>query len=128
LRLLPAIEETCGVRLEEAVMHTANTVAALAAIVAARLDDAAGADVDLADLVQSVLGLPQRPLATQGPADIAAWDSLGTLRLLLAIEEAYKVSLNEAEMRAGNTIAALSAIIGAKASGVVRTAVRSCGG
>jgi acyl carrier protein/serine acetyltransferase len=122
LRLLLAIEETCGVQLEEEVMHAANTVAALSNIVEARINGSARADVDVAGLVQSVLGLAERPHASQGPADIAAWDSLGTLRLLLAIEESYGVSLNELEMRAGQTIAALAAIVAEKLNGPVRAA------
>src|SRR5262249_38241070 len=65
--------------------------------------------VDIAGLVQSVLALPQRPLPEEGPAEIAAWDSLGTLRLLLAIEETYGVSIDEAEMRAATTVASLTA-------------------
>jgi acetyltransferase-like isoleucine patch superfamily enzyme/acyl carrier protein len=70
--------------------------------------------VDVAGLVQSVLGLAERPLDSEGPEQIGAWDSLGSLRLLLAIEERYNVTLTENEMHAGNTVAALSDIIAAK--------------
>jgi acyl carrier protein len=70
--------------------------------------------IDMAELVQSILGLSEPPHADQGPADIAAWDSLGSLRLLLAIEESYGVRMDEAEMRRGRTVAALAAIVEAK--------------
>lgn len=79
--------------------------------------------IDVGELVQSVLGLDERPHPSQGPAHIAAWDSLGTLRLLLAIEEMYGISLDEREMRAGNTVAALSGIVEAKLRGSGYTAV-----
>jgi acetyltransferase-like isoleucine patch superfamily enzyme/acyl carrier protein len=70
--------------------------------------------IDVAQLVQSVLGLSEPPYSDQGPAEIAAWDSLGSLRLLLAIEETYGVRIDEAEMRRGNTVAALATIVEAK--------------
>jgi acetyltransferase-like isoleucine patch superfamily enzyme/acyl carrier protein len=123
LRLLLAIEEAYGVSLREEIMHGANTVAALSAMVEGTPRKSVPAAVDVAGLVQSVLGLPERPRPRQGSMDIAEWDSLGSLRLLLAIEETYKVNLDEREMRAGNTVAALSAIVEAKLIGAVRTAV-----
>jgi acetyltransferase-like isoleucine patch superfamily enzyme/acyl carrier protein len=114
LRLLLAIEETYGVSLEEKVMHAADTIAALSAVVEAKLNGSVRTGVDVAELVQNVLGLTERPLPNEGPAHIAAWDSLGTLRLLLAIEETYGVILEEKVMHAANTVAALSAIVAAK--------------
>jgi acyl carrier protein/acetyltransferase-like isoleucine patch superfamily enzyme len=123
LRLLLAIEETFGVNLKEEVMYSAKTIADLSAIVEARPIGSARPAIDVADLVQSVLGLPERPHPSQGPADIAAWDSLGTLRLLLAIEEMYDVSLAESDMRGGSTVAELSTIIAAKRNSAVRAEV-----
>jgi acetyltransferase-like isoleucine patch superfamily enzyme/acyl carrier protein len=78
--------------------------------------------VDMAELVKNVLGLTARPLPSEGPAQLAAWDSLGTLRLLLAIEETYGVSLEEEVMHTATTVAALSAIIEAKLNCALRTA------
>ena len=75
---------------------------------------AGGGGVDMAGLVQQTLGLAERPQDSDGPDRITAWDSLGALRLLLAIEDVYGISLGEHEMRAGNSIAALSAIVEAK--------------
>ncbi len=83
--------------------------------------------VDMAKLVQSVLGLSARPQPDEGPSTLAAWDSLGTLRLLLAIEETYGLRIDEAEMRAATTVAALAAIVAAKRTGSVHARCR-CGG
>jgi acyl carrier protein len=74
-------------------------------------------------LVQSVLGLSERPRDSDGPEQIPAWDSLGTLRLLLAIEETLGITLHEGEMRAANTVATLSEIVEAKLNGSARTGV-----
>jgi acetyltransferase-like isoleucine patch superfamily enzyme/acyl carrier protein len=123
LRLLLALEEAYGVSLKEEMLQGASTVAVLSAMLEATPNKSAPAALDVADLVQSVLGLSERPHPRQGSADFAEWDSLGTLRLLLAIEETYKVSLDEGEMRAGNTVAALAAILGGKLAASVRTAV-----
>jgi acetyltransferase-like isoleucine patch superfamily enzyme/acyl carrier protein len=95
--------------------------------VPARVVVAHGATVgdssDLAALVQDVLGLAEVPHHSEGPGQIPAWDSLGTLRLLLAIEEVYGVTLDEDEMRAANTVAALSDVVETKLSGPVSAAV-----
>ena len=115
LRLLLAIEEAFGVSLDEAEIRAASNVASLSAIVESKLGAAPSAGhLDVAGLVQEVLGLAEPPLANQGPADIAAWDSLGTLRLLLAIEEAFGVTLEEGDMKGADTVAKLSAVIAAK--------------
>jgi acetyltransferase-like isoleucine patch superfamily enzyme/acyl carrier protein len=114
LRLLLAIEESFGISIREAEMQAANTVAALAAIVARESGTPARSCIDLGELVQDVLGLPQPPQPDHGPAQIAEWDSLGSLRLLLAIEDAYGVSISESEMRAGTSIASLLTIVTAK--------------
>lgn len=116
LRLLLAIEAAFGVNIPADVMQSADTIAALTAIVQRSSTIAAGpASRDMCDLVQAVLGLSSRPSPDQGPGQIPEWDSLGALRLLLAIEDAYGVSISEAQMRSDTTIAALSAMVAAKA-------------
>jgi acetyltransferase-like isoleucine patch superfamily enzyme/acyl carrier protein len=117
LRLLLAIEETFGVNIREEEMQAASTVAALAAIVERKSGVAARPTIDMAELVQGVLGLAERPPPDAGPTQIAEWDSLGALRLLLAIEETFGVSISESEMRAGSTVAALAGIVAAKLGG-----------
>jgi acyl carrier protein len=124
LRLLLAIEETLGVTLNEDEVRAANTIAALSDIVAANRNGSARAALDIAALVQSVLGLAERPHRSQGPAEISAWDSLGTLRLLLAIEETYGITLNHEEISAASTVAALSDIVAAKLNGAARARVK----
>jgi serine acetyltransferase len=84
---------------------------------------AARDSVDMAELVQNVLGLAERPHPSEGPSQIPAWDSLGALRLLLAIEEMCGVSLEEEVMQAAKTVAALAAIVEAKRNGSGRIAV-----
>jgi acetyltransferase-like isoleucine patch superfamily enzyme/acyl carrier protein len=70
--------------------------------------------LDMAGLVQNVLGLAERPRDSEGPEQIPTWDSLGTLRLLLAIEETHGIALDEEEMRRVHTVAMLSDIVAAK--------------
>ena len=46
-----------------------------------------------------------------GPDDFAAWDSLGSLRLLLAIEDEFGLRLAEQEMVRVRTVADLAAAV-----------------
>jgi acetyltransferase-like isoleucine patch superfamily enzyme/acyl carrier protein len=76
------------------------------------VNDGDGGDgMDLRDLVQRVLGLAERPPYTAGPRDIAQWDSLGTLRLLLAIEDTYAITVAAEEIQSARTVAALTEIV-----------------
>jgi maltose O-acetyltransferase len=72
---------------------------------------AGGGAVDVAGLVQSVLGLMALPGKTDGPDTLSEWDSLGALRLLLAVEDAYSVSLGEQDMKRARSIGQLEAVI-----------------
>jgi len=69
-------------------------------------------DLDLPDLVMRVLGLAERPELRDGPDEIPQWDSLGTLRLLLAVEETFEVALGEEEMKSARSVAELAEIVG----------------
>jgi maltose O-acetyltransferase len=74
--------------------------------------DVANTDLpDVAELIQRVLGLALRPAPTLGPREIPEWDSLGTLRLLLAIEETYGVTIREEEVHSARTVAALTDLV-----------------
>jgi acetyltransferase-like isoleucine patch superfamily enzyme len=68
-----------------------------------------------ADLVPRVvrqsLGLSHTPLLEHGPSEIPQWDSLGALRLLLALEEAFAVTLSEDEVLRVSTVADLASVI-----------------
>jgi hypothetical protein len=68
-------------------------------------------ELDMPQLVQIVLGLASRPDPAAGPGDIPEWDSLGTLRLLLAIEETYGISVREKDVQSARTVAALAAVV-----------------
>jgi acetyltransferase-like isoleucine patch superfamily enzyme/acyl carrier protein len=67
--------------------------------------------VDLRELVKRVLGMQRSPEETDGPDTIPEWDSLGTLKLLLAIEEAHALTLPEEEMRSARSLTALAEVI-----------------
>lgn len=56
-----------------------------------------------------------RPIEpSDGPATIPAWDSLGTLRLLLALEDEFRVGLADDALRNAQTVAEVAeAVVGA---------------
>jgi acetyltransferase-like isoleucine patch superfamily enzyme/acyl carrier protein len=62
-------------------------------------------------VVQQSLGLADVPPLAHGPAEIRQWDSLGALRLLLALEEAFGVTLSEDEVLRVKTVADLAAVV-----------------
>ncbi len=68
-----------------------------------------GADVPL--VVMRTLGLASLPALDQGPPDLPQWDSLGALKLLLALEDAFSVSLAEEEMARAASVADLASMI-----------------
>jgi acetyltransferase-like isoleucine patch superfamily enzyme len=59
---------------------------------------------DVPRLVMQVLALPSLPDVNAGPEQIAQWDSLGALRLIIAIEETFGIALAEDQMRAARSI------------------------
>jgi acetyltransferase-like isoleucine patch superfamily enzyme/acyl carrier protein len=67
--------------------------------------------VDLPALVMSVLGLSSPPAASDGPLQIREWDSLGALKIVLAVEEAYGVSLSEQELKLIQSLAQLARVV-----------------
>ncbi len=69
--------------------------------------------VDLPELVMRILGLASPPGPSDGPEQIAQWDSLGTLRLLLAVEETFGITLGEDEMKAARSVAHLTEVVAA---------------
>jgi len=83
--------------------------------VPARVVVESGADdtdaVDLPKLVMGVLGLSKPPAESDGPAQIREWDSLGALKIVLAVEEAYGVSLSEQELKAIASVAELARVV-----------------
>lgn len=63
--------------------------------VALRVDQRSGDEHPVVALVQAVFALPSVPDVHTVPADIEGWDSLGTLRLLVAFENEYGVTIDE---------------------------------
>ena len=109
LRLLMAVEEAFGVSLTEQQTSSAKTVGALTRIISELTNSSSSSDVPA--LVQKVFGLEQLPRPEDGPAQIPAWDSFGGLRLLMAVEETFGVSLNEKQIARANTVAGLAQVI-----------------
>jgi len=103
-----------GARIMSGSMVSGNVpIGAVVGGVPARpLNGAASADSpDIAELTKNVLGLAVRPELTLGPNEIPEWDSLGTLRLLLAIEETYGITVREEEVHSAKTVAALADLV-----------------
>jgi len=103
-----------GARIMSGSMVSGNVpIGAVVGGVPARpLNGAASAELpDIAELTKNVLGLAVRPEPALGPNEIPEWDSLGTLRLLLAIEETYGVTVREEEVHSAKTVAALADLV-----------------
>lgn len=71
------------------------------------------AENGVAGLVKQVLGLAELPAVGDGPDQIAEWDSLGALRLVLALEERYQITLQEDEIRTARSIGDIEAAVDA---------------
>jgi acetyltransferase-like isoleucine patch superfamily enzyme len=63
---------------------------------------------DVPRLVMQVLGLPAVPEMHAGPAQISQWDSLGALRLILALEETFGIVLTEDQVKGARSIRELT--------------------
>jgi acetyltransferase-like isoleucine patch superfamily enzyme/acyl carrier protein len=59
-------------------------------------------------LVMQVLGLQSLPAADAGPEQIVQWDSLGALRLIVALEETFGITLAEDQVKAARSIRELT--------------------
>jgi acetyltransferase-like isoleucine patch superfamily enzyme len=62
-------------------------------------------------VIRQSLGLSHTPPLEHGPSQIPQWDSLGALRLLLALEEAFGVTLSEDEVLRVSTVADLARVV-----------------
>jgi acetyltransferase-like isoleucine patch superfamily enzyme len=62
---------------------------------------------DVPRLVMHVLGLAAVPDLSAGPGQIAEWDSLGALRLIVALEERLGVSLTDDDLRSVQSVGEL---------------------
>ncbi len=68
----------------------------------------ARADAAVPRLVMQVLGLRDLPGPEAGPEQIAQWDSLGALRLVVALEETFAITLAEDQVRSARSIRELT--------------------
>lgn len=112
-----------GARIGEGATVHANSVisgvvrpfAVVAGNPARELSSAPAADDDSSDvrsallsLIQRVLVLDAPPSLNDGPERIDAWDSLGSLRLIVAVEERFEITLTEDELKSTRSIADLA--------------------
>ncbi len=75
------------------------------------------------EMVMHSFGLSAVPAPGDGPSQIAAWDSLGALRLLLALEEVFGLTLREDEvMRAVTVAGLLTAVVDRAVAAAARAA------
>jgi acetyltransferase-like isoleucine patch superfamily enzyme len=114
-----------GARIGDAARIQAGSVVsgevpagAVAAGVPARvggLRGPAGPEEDVAQRVlkvaQLVFALGSAPELAWGPAQIPAWDSLGSLRLLLALEDAFGSSVSQDQMANVRTLADVASLL-----------------
>jgi acetyltransferase-like isoleucine patch superfamily enzyme len=68
----------------------------------------APADAAVPRLVMQVLGLRSVPGPDAGPEQIAQWDSLGALRLIVALEETFAITLAEDQVKSARSIRELT--------------------
>jgi acetyltransferase-like isoleucine patch superfamily enzyme len=66
---------------------------------------------DLPTLVMRVLNLSALPNLKDGPDQIPQWDSLGSLKLLLALEQTFGVTIGERQLKAAQSVAGLAEIV-----------------
>src|SRR4051812_33173155 len=69
-----------------------------------------GAPSDVRSVVMRALNLKALPDLQDGPDRIAEWDSFGALKLLLALEKIYGVTIREEQLKSARCIADLEAI------------------
>ncbi len=78
-------------------------------------ESAADVATELPKVVATAFGLAAPPQLTDGRDQVAGWDSLGSLRLVLALEDAFSVSIDEEQMIKAKTVQHLvSAVEAAK--------------
>jgi acetyltransferase-like isoleucine patch superfamily enzyme/acyl carrier protein len=70
-------------------------------------------DHSVQTVVQLTLGLSQEPSLDAGPQQLPGWDSLGALRLLLALETEFGVTLREEDVARATRVAELVAAVDA---------------
>jgi acetyltransferase-like isoleucine patch superfamily enzyme/acyl carrier protein len=100
LRLLLALEEEIGVQIGERGLAGVERIADLVAVAGRSRGQlhSLEAQTRVPELIQKTLGLAAAPGAEAGPHSIPEWDSLGALRILLAVEDELGLRLGERAM------------------------------
>lgn len=91
--------------------HVAGVPARPSVGAGAGADDHAPTLERIQAVVAHTFGLSSVPEPTRGRADLAAWDSLGALNLLLSLEDAFGIQLRERDMVDAATIADLQRMV-----------------
>jgi acetyltransferase-like isoleucine patch superfamily enzyme/acyl carrier protein len=86
-------------------------VPALVAGDPARSEGADSPATDVPAIVARVFGLSTPPDPRSGPDDIPQWDSLGALRLLLSVEEAFGIGLDQDVIAGIRSVADLQTVV-----------------
>ena len=66
-----------------------------------------GTAVSVSRLIGRVLGLETGPSQEAGPDQLSGWDSLGALKILLALEDEFRISLREEDVGQARCVADL---------------------
>ena len=66
---------------------------------------------DAASVIAKVFGLLAPPDPGSGPDDVPEWDSLGSLKLLLALEEAFGCTIDEDVLAAARTVGDVQRVV-----------------
>jgi hypothetical protein len=74
-------------------------------------EPALGEGHDVATVVMRVFRLPKLPDPVDGPVEIAQWDSLGTLHLLLALEDTFGIQLSSDDVAKAGSVAGLTKLV-----------------
>jgi maltose O-acetyltransferase len=82
-----------------------------ARVKAASRGDSGAVNDDVPLVVMRALGLDAPPALEHGPPQIAQWDSLGALKLLLALEDSFSVSLAEDEVARAASVSDLISLV-----------------
>jgi acetyltransferase-like isoleucine patch superfamily enzyme/acyl carrier protein len=73
---------------------------------------------DVADVIAEVFGLERPPAADVGPNDLPEWDSLGALRVLIALEVAFGIVLDDRCIAEAGSVGDLERVVAAAAAAV----------
>lgn len=73
--------------------------------------EAGSEQLDVASVVMLTLNLDSKPRPSDGPDQLAQWDSFGALKLLLALEKAFNVTIREDQIKSARSVADLAQVV-----------------